>query len=232
MKIVYETVDDRLWTILSRLKGVKKVGENTYQAYSPLRDEKEPSLYITKKDNGYILMNDQGGGDTKATLTKIGLTMRILFPDGGSSGSEPKGSDPERKVAAIYQYLDKNGELVAEKVRYTNKTFFWRSKKPDGSYDYHKPENVPLYNGMVLEKAEAVFLVEGEKDVDTLTKHGLPAVSLPNGAHWENEYAAYFSDKVIIILPDNDGAGRGYAKAALKALKPTNYNTGIMQLNN
>ena len=232
MKIVYETVDDRLWTILSRLKGVKKVGENSYRAYSPLRDEKEPSLYITKKDNGYILMNDQGGGDTKATLTKIGLTMRILFPDGGSSGSEPKGSDPERKVAAIYQYLDKNGELVAEKVRYTNKTFFWRSKKPDGSYDYHKPENVPLYNGMVLEKAEAVFLVEGEKDVDTLTKHGLPAVSLPNGAHWENEYAAYFSDKVIIILPDNDGAGRGYAKAALKALKPTNYNTGIMQLNN
>lgn len=87
-----------------------------------------------------------------------------------------------RKVAAIYQYLDKNGELVAEKVRYTNKTFFWRSKKPDGSYDYHKPENVPLYNGMVLEKAEAIFLVEGEKDVDTLTKHGLPAVSLPNGA--------------------------------------------------
>lgn len=56
MKIVYETVDDRLWTILSRLKGVKEVGENTYRAYSPLRDEKEPSLCITKKDNGYILM--------------------------------------------------------------------------------------------------------------------------------------------------------------------------------
>ena len=50
MKIVYETVDDRLWTILSRLKGVKEVGENTYRAYSPLRDEKEPSLCITKKD--------------------------------------------------------------------------------------------------------------------------------------------------------------------------------------
>lgn len=232
MKIVYESVSDRLQTILSRLKGVKKVGPNTYRAYSPLRDEKEPSLYITKKDNGYILMNDRGGGDTKATLTKIGLTMRILFPDDGSAGSGPKGPDPERKVDAIYQYLDKNGKLVAEKVRYTNKTFFWRSKKPDGSYDYHKPKNVPLYNGTVLEKAEAVFLVEGEKDVDTLTKYGLPAVSLPNGAHWENEYVAYFSDKVIIILPDNDDTGRGYAKAALKALKPTNYNTGIMQLNN
>ena len=183
MKIVYENVSDRLQTILSRLKGVKKVGPNTYRAYSPLRDEKEPSLYITEKPDGTILMCDHGGGDTKAILEAIGLTMRILFPDGGSSGSEPKGSDPERKVAAIYQYLDTNGELVAEKVRYTNKTFFWRSKKPDGSYDYHKLESVPLYNGAVLEKAEAVFLVEGEKDVDTLTKHGLPAVSLLSDFH-------------------------------------------------
>lgn len=219
MNIAFETANPRLQNILSRLKGVKKVGPNTYRAYSPLRDEKEPSLYITEKSDGTILMCDHGGGDTKATLAAIGLTMCILFPSGGSEGSGPKGPAPSRKVAAIYKYLDKNGELVAEKVRYTNKNFFWRSKKPDGSYDYHKPENVPLYNGMVLEKAEAVFLVEGEKDVDTLTKHGLPAVSLPNGAHWENEYVAYFSDKVIIILPDNDDAGRGYAKAALKALK-------------
>lgn len=128
MKIVYENVSDRLQTILSRLKGVKKVGENTYRAYSPLRDEKEPSLYITEKPDGIILMCDHGGGKVEDILAAIGLTMRILFPDGGSSGSEPKGSDPERKVAAIYQYLDKNGELVAEKVRYTNKTFFWRSK--------------------------------------------------------------------------------------------------------
>lgn len=232
MKIVYENVSDRLQTILSRLKGVKKVGPNTYRAYSHLRDEKEPSLYITEKPDGTILMCDHGGGDTKAILAAIGLTMRTLFPNGGSEGSGPKGPAPSRKVAAIYKYLDKNGELVAEKVRYTNKTFFWRSKKPDGSYDYHKLESVPLYNGAVLEKAEAVFLVEGEKDVDTLTKHGLPAVSLPNGAHWENEYVEYFSDKVIIILPDNDDTGRDYAKAALKALKPTNYNTGIMQLNN
>ena len=126
MKIVYENVSDRLQTNLSRLKGVKKVGPNTYRAYSPLRDEKEPSLYITEKPDGTILMCDHGGGDTKAILEAIGLTMRILFPDGGSSGSETKGSDPERKVAAIYQYLDTDEELDAEKVRYTNKTIIWR----------------------------------------------------------------------------------------------------------
>lgn len=66
MKLVYETANTRLQTILSRLKGVKKVGPNTYRAYSPLRDEKEPSLYITEKADGTILMCDHGGGDTKA----------------------------------------------------------------------------------------------------------------------------------------------------------------------
>ena len=94
MKIVYENVSDRLQTILSRLKGVKKVGPNTYRAYSPLRDEKEPSLYITEKPDGTILMCDHGGGDTKAILAAIGLTMRILFPDGGSSGAHPKPPPP------------------------------------------------------------------------------------------------------------------------------------------
>ena len=80
-------------------------------------------------------MCDHSGGKVEDILAAIGLTMRILFPDGGSSGSEPKGSDPERKVAAIYQYLDKNGELVAEKVRYIPKSFGWRIPKPDGRYD-------------------------------------------------------------------------------------------------
>ena len=94
MKLVYETANTRLQTILSCLKGVKKVGPNTYRAYSPLRDEKEPSLYITEKADGTILMCDHGGGDTKAILAAIGLTMRILFPDGGSAGSGPKGPDP------------------------------------------------------------------------------------------------------------------------------------------
>ena len=80
MNIAFETANPRLQNILSRLKGVKKVGPNTYRAYSPLRDEKEPSLYITEKSDGTILMCDHGGGDTKATLAAIGLTMCILFP--------------------------------------------------------------------------------------------------------------------------------------------------------
>lgn len=230
-----ETTNARLQNILSRLKGVKKVAPNTYRAYSPLRDEKEPSLYITEKGDGTILMYDHGGGKTEDILSSIGMTMHVLFTDKGNVGSRSEGSEPTRKIEAIYKYYDKCGKCVAEKVRYSPKSFGWRRQNADGSYDYHKPENVPPYNMAVLENSEAIFLVEGEKDVDTLTHYGLPAVSLPDGArqgHWPDVYTRYFSDKVILILPDNDDVGRAYSKAALKALKTNNYNTGIMQLNN
>ena len=98
MRIVYETTSDRLQTILSRLKGVKKVGENTYRAYSPLRDEKEPSLYITVKADGTILIFDHGGGKVKDILAAIGLTMRILFPDGGRHGRLPPSTSTLTKT--------------------------------------------------------------------------------------------------------------------------------------
>lgn len=163
MKIVYETVDDRLWTILSRLKGVKEVGENTYRAYSPLRDEKEPSLCITKKDNGYILMNDRGGGDTKATLTKIGLTMRILFPDGGSSGSEPKGSDPERKVAAIYQYLDKTENSSQRKSVIRTKPSFGAAKSLTAATTTINRRMFPCIMGWYWKRRKQSFWLKARK---------------------------------------------------------------------
>ena len=78
--------------------------------------------------------------------------------------------------------------------------------------DFGWPRNPDGYNKLVKRVAQKA----GISDIHPhMFRHTF--VSLPNGAHWENEYVAYFSDKVIVILPDNDGAGRGYAKAALKA---------------
>lgn len=182
-------------------------------------------------------MYDHGGGDVKDILVAIGLTMRILFPSNATANSSYEGRTPtrKRKIDTIYKYLDRNGNCVAEKIRYTPKSFGWRKQNADGSYDYHKPDKVPPYNVRVLETSDAIFFVEGEKDVDTLTHYNLPAVSLPDGARqgrWPDAYTTYFSNKAIIILPDNDDVGRAYARAALNALKPNNYNTRIIQLSN
>ncbi len=53
--------------------------------------------------------------------------------------------------------------------------------------------------------AEHLFLVEGEKDVNTWRRLGKSAISLPDGTNskWIEEYAPSFSGKHVYIIQDN-----------------------------
>ena len=65
-----------------------------------------------------------------------------------------------------------------------------------------------------LLKAETVYIPEGEKDVDKMGAMGLTATTNPGGAgKWRKEYGPHFQGKKVIILPDNDRAGRDHAKS-------------------
>lgn len=218
----YEIIVMELKEFLSHFKGVKQTGKNQYIAHCPTREDKDPSLSISVGETGNILLHDHGGDLPENIVAKVGLTMRDLFANNGVPGSGPKGPAPERKVVANYTYFDKDGKPVAVKVRFEPKGFAWCTPKPDGGYDYHKPDRVPVYNAPVLAKAPFVYLVEGEKDVDTLTQNGIQAVSLPDGAmqgKWPSGYTNCFIGKVVIILPDNDDVGIAYARAAWEALR-------------
>lgn len=199
----------------------KQTGPDQYITHSPTREDKNPSLSISVSDDGRILIHDHGGATAEEVLHKVGLKMRDLYPEDMQCPAASYSRGDKRRSAAIYQYLDKNGNLVAEKVRYEPKAFGWRVPMAGSGYDYHKPKNVPPYNLPVLAKSLFVFLVEGEKDVDTLTKIDVPATTLPDGAtngRWQSQYTDYFVGKAVIIIPDNDKVGQDYAESAQKAL--------------
>lgn len=62
-----------------------------------------------------------------------------------------------------------------------------------------------LYDLRELGGASLVYVVEGEKDVETLRSIGLVATCNPGGAgKWRAEYNHYLRDKTVVILPDND----------------------------
>ncbi len=198
---------------LHRLKNVKQRGENQYIASCPTREDKHQSLSVSVGKDGRILLYDHGGADVVQILDAMGLTMRDLFV-----GNE---CTTDRNIVAVYCYVNEAGQVVAEKVRYAPKCFVWRAPLPDGKFDNHKPGFVPPYNVLALKMTQVVFLVEGEKDVNTLTQHGLTATCLPDGAmsgKWPDKYTEYFAGKYVIIIPDNDDVGRAYAKSAQKAL--------------
>ena len=85
-----------------------------------------------------------------------------------------------------------------------------------------KGQKAPLYNAHILHNMdeETVFITEGEKDADTMSKlDDIPATTIPNGAgftQWLDLYNDGLQGKDIIILTDNDDAGRKYGSTVAR----------------
>jgi archaellum biogenesis ATPase FlaH len=73
---------------------------------------------------------------------------------------------------------------------------------------------------MAADPSKPVFFVEGEKDVERLIAVGLVATTNPMGAgKWRPEYAACLKGRSVVVIPDNDKAGRDHAAAVAVSLQ-------------
>ncbi len=80
---------------------------------------------------------------------------------------------------------------------------------------------------------ETIFVVEGEKDADALNKLGLIATTNVSGSEkWRKEYNEYLKDRTVVILPDNDDAGRSHAIQIANYLKGIAKSIKIIKLPN
>lgn len=80
-----------------------------------------------------------------------------------------------------------------------------------------------------------VFIVEGEKCVGTLNRLGFVATCPPCGKSlWQNEWAAYFSGRLVVVIPDHHhpgvlhgdhvvGSVLGAGAAAVRYLMPNRF---------
>ena len=131
------------------------------------------------------------------------------------------GSDAppwERQIDRTYDYLNADGSLRFQVVRFTPKSFAQRRPDPDrpGQWLWNLKSLSPvLYNLPALRDADKdvqVWFVEGEKDADRLKDLGLLATTNPMGANkWRSHYAKEFRGRPVAIIPDNDGAGLEHA---------------------
>lgn len=192
-----------------------------YKGICPAHDDKEASLSV-RFENGKILLHCHAGCDTAAVVEAMGLKTGDLF----------EKSQNNEGQTAVYPYYDSSGQLIAEKVRKPGKKFTWRRPDGVGGCQYGLGGvQVPLYNLPAIKDSDYVFLVEGEKDVETLKRLCQPAVSGANGAaKWEEHYTQALQGKKVMIIPDNDQPGRSYAVKAATALKGTAKSVHIMNL--
>lgn len=128
------------------------------------------------------------------------------------------------RVVATYPYVDEHGEILFEVTRHEPKTFRQRQPKPGGGWIgnikgvrrvlYRLPTVLDAVKG-----GRTVYVVEGEKDVHAVETLGLTATCSPGGAkNWRQADISALHGADVVILPDNDAPGRGYARDVEKSL--------------
>ncbi|MHB0913835.1 MAG: phage/plasmid primase, P4 family [Armatimonadota bacterium] len=199
---------------LSRLSGVRGSGEG-WTARCPGHDDRRASLCVRADGEGRILVRCQAGCETGAVLSRMGLSMRDLFP--------AKGRRPV-SVAATYDYVDEAGGLLYQVVRTKSKGFFQRRRVGGGwSYRLQGVRRVLYRLPQVIRAVragETLFVVEGEKDVHSLAAWGFTATTNSGGSNgkWPDSCDEHLSGGEIVVIPDNDPPGRAHAEAVAEVL--------------
>jgi len=168
-----------------------------FVARCPAHDDHRPSLSIDDR-NGQLLVKCHAGCSQKDIIAA--LRSRNLWPEATSR---------ERIVVATYVYRDENGAPLFRVCRTEPKGFY--QQRPSAGLWVNglgKTRRV-LYRLPEVIEAPIVFLVEGEKDVETLREWGFVATTVAGGAkaRWLSEYTDTLRGREVILIPDNDGPG-------------------------
>lgn len=143
--------------------------------------------------------------------------------------------EPKSVIVDIYPYYDDKGNLIYERVRYEPKKF--PQRRPDGKggwiWNLQGVEPV-LYRLPELIQAakedKTIHFCEGEKDVETLELLGYVATTSGPVDSWKSEFAEYFRDAQVILIPDNDKVGREFMAQVAKDLLPVVKSLKVLTL--
>jgi Protein of unknown function (DUF3631) len=142
---------------------------------------------------------------------------------GGPRKSRNGGSAPFT-IIATYDYTDESGALLFQVVRLAPKGF--RQRRPNGkggwTWSLGDTRRV-LYQLPEVRDAVAsgrlIFIVEGENDADNLRRLGFTATCNPGGANkWRSEYSESLRGAEVVIIGDNDDAGRAHVEQVASSL--------------
>ena len=206
------SVLDRLRSLTTLKRSPKGDG---WDAICPFPDHEDtiPSFKVWDNGGWYCLGCGRGGN--------LALLSEML---GGIQPTDPLSQSSKRRSAntksgswkdlgipiAEYIYRSESGQPLYKVVRYVPKAFL--QMRWDGSFWRWglKGTRRVLYNLHLMAKypTATIVMVEGEKDCDLLTRHGILSSTCPMGAgKWRGEYGESLRGRKVILIPDNDEVG-------------------------
>ena len=204
--------------IARALGGASRGSDGWWSCRCPAHEDRKASLGLHDANDGGVAWKCMAGCDSKAV--GAALKYRGLLPE--KAKRERKTKAKLGPIVATYDYVDPAGELLFQVTRHSPPKDF-RQRRPDpanpGGWIWSVGDILrPLYRLpelLATDPGELVFLAEGEKDVDRLRSLGLVATTSSQGADgWAKTDHGPLAGRRVVILPDNDAAGRKYALAA------------------
>lgn len=222
--------------VLERLSQVSRENGG-FKALCPAHNDINPSLKVDEADNGDALLKCFAGCAAESIVQAIGLKMSDLF-----AADNVRPLKPKKRVAATYDYVDENGELVHQTVRYdrpSGESGRFSQRRPDGNGGwiwslkgiepllYRLPEVIAARDA-----GRYIFVCEGEKDADNARKAlGITATCNPMGAaKWRTSHSEALRGAHVAIIPDNDEAGRKHVELVAERLVRVAASVKIVEL--
>lgn len=204
--------------LADRVPGVRAVGNGEYaNAPCPLRDHRNGYVRFWCGESGALCFKCFAGCDKLEILRAVGAKWKDCFP-GGTVPEKVK-----QEIVARYDYRDEAGQILYQTVRLEpgrggrDKDFRQRRPKAGGGWDWTLGDvRLVLYRLPELLRAspvEWVFVVAGEKDVESLRAIGVTATTNVGGEArpWLADYSRALSGRFVAVVEDGDGTGRRHA---------------------
>ena len=211
---------------------IEKRYKDKAQCKCPAHEDRQASLTITKGEK-CTLFHCHAGCSWESVLEAAGLEKKDTFyntePQKANWRAYIEGREKKR-IEAVYNYVSSiNGAYAFTKIRLEGKKILY-GKLDNNRFTYGLGHDVgrksykAIYGSLkainkAIKENELIFIVEGEKDVDTMTKQGYIAFTYGGVNDWQSNFAEVVKDANVVILADNDQAGKQVAETILNDIQ-------------
>lgn len=204
--------------IIQNFEGPQKNTSTGVMVRCPAHPDHTPSLHLLRGEQT-VGVWCYAGCERDEVISAAGLQWSDLRYEPRPSTSVDGPLQGPLVMDMAYRYLRPDGSVHMTVERWHTdrggKTF--KQRGPSGEYGLPRGFKPCLFNLPSViphcQKGGEVWVVEGEKDVETLSYHGLVATTAPMGAgKWQAWYWRWLQGaQRVVVVADNDEPGRKHA---------------------
>jgi hypothetical protein len=179
-------------------------------AVCPFHDENKPSFHVTQSEDGnwrwkcfgcgksgdYIDFRRQWDNVNFHDALRLICSEEHIDLDVGDPATKPVDS------AVTFTYTDAGGNPLYRLKKYPPKKFYFERYAQGQWLPGLNGVSRTLYNLPALLNAKEVFLLEGEKDCETLKSLGFVATTMGSKNSWKHEFASHLKGKDVCVCLD------------------------------